>query len=351
MDDGKLRVLIVEDQITYQRILRLALADIPDVEIVGIAANGREAVEMVRKHAPDLVTLDVEMPVMNGLEALNSIRRDRPGTRVLMVSSHTEAGAEITIQAMQDGAYDFITKPIGGRYGENRDRLRRELFRKLSVFRARGLAPVIVPKHDTSRCSRQPSLSPRRIDAVAVAASTGGPAALRVLLRGIPENFPVPVFIVQHMPAMFTAALARNLDNECAIRVVEGEDGMPVESATVYLAPGGFHMTVEVTASGRVLGLNTLAQENFVRPAADVLFRSVARVYERYAVGIVLTGMGKDGALGLQCMKQAGATTFAQDGDSCTVFGMPSAAMKLGCVDRCLPLDAISRDLLSVVRP
>lgn len=349
MTNTKIRTLIVDDSLTYRKLVRKCFEEFANIEIVGEARNGCEAVKMVDELKPDLVSLDVEMPEMNGLEALKKAKPAHPDTFFVMISSITTAGAKTTIEALNAGAFDFIPKPGANSLEENK----RELLKKLNSIILSITSKLSYklrqtkPTHSSPTSSSKVPIvntSPKFISrVVAIGISTGGPNALSKMLPEIPGTLPVPVLIVQHMPATFTKSLASSLDAKCQLTVVEAEDGMVIEKGTAYIAPGGRHMYIDKESVFKVvIRLCDDPPENNCRPAADYLFRSVASVYGKGALGVVMTGMGGDGAKGTVVLKKNKAHIVAQDEASCTVYGMPNEAVKLGCVDTQLPLNKIA---------
>jgi len=363
MSQQPFRVLVVDDTILYRTIVSEILTAIPGVEVVGTAIHGGVALEKVMELTPDLITLDVEMPVMDGLATLRKLQELKGKAKpwVLMVSSHTRQGAAVTLEALQLGAYDFITKPDGGEpqqsfemlLGKFRPIIHALMTQKILRQTIHGLVPEVVAKSVVPAPNSPAAPSPlRRVDIVAIGISTGGPNALTELLPRLPADFPVPIVIVQHMPKLFTGVFAETLDSKCAIHVEEGKSGQPLQAATAYIAPGGRQMRV---ASGQgpssyALEITDDPPENHCQPAVDYLFRSVASVFKGHALGIIMTGMGCDGTLGLRLMKRQGAQVIAQDQASCVVYGMPQEAVKAGVVDLVLPLSDIAAEIMRRVQ-
>jgi len=340
--EKRIRVLIVDDSPVIRRLLATELARDRQVEVVGTAPDPYIARDMIRALKPDVLTLDVQMPGMDGLTFLEKLMRLRP-MPVVMVSSFTREGCEMTLRALALGAVDFVPKawlrPAPGTADGIAD-----LARKIKVAAVARLRPIsaIVPRGSEGRGGPLPHFTPRAEPArlVAVGASTGGTEAIRTLLAGMPPDGP-PVVIVQHMPRQFTRAFAEHCDRECAIRVVEAGDGDEVRPGQALIAPGDRQMTVcreGARLVGRVKRERTV---NGLRPSVDVLFLSVAETVGIGSVGILLTGMGADGARGLLAMRNAGARTIAQDEATSVVFGMPRAAIALGAVDYVLSLARI----------
>ncbi len=334
-----IRVLVVDDSPTMRAILCALLRREPDIEVVGTASDAAEAREAIRRTDPDVVTLDLNMPGMNGLDFLERLMRLRP-TPVIVVSAFTREGAEATVRALELGAVDCVAKPEG-RMGEllsnGSDRLA-QLVRLASEARPRALERPAKVQATSEAAPSTPRL-------IAVGASTGGIEALHVLLSTFPEDCP-PTLIVQHIDGHFAEAVARRLDERCAPRVQLAEADMPVRSGQVLLAPGNSrHLVVSGTAAPTTR-LRALDPVSGHRPSVDVLFRSVAETVGRDAVGILLTGMGSDGAEGLLALSKADALTIAQDEATCTVFGMPRAAIRLGAAKVVAPVHRIASHVL-----
>jgi two-component system chemotaxis response regulator CheB len=329
------RVLIVDDSATMRSLIATVLQRDPEIQVVGEAGDPLEAREAIKRLNPDVVTLDVEMPNMNGIEFLEKIMRLRP-MPVVMVSTLTVRGAEATLEALELGAIDCVAKPsTGGLEG----------FQDLP-FKVKAAAKAKVKPLRTDVAAK-PALVDHTPDdrVIAIGSSTGGVEALIAILTRFPANCP-PTVITQHMPATFTKSFSDRLDRLCAPKVAEAADGALLEPGHIFIAPGGEHH-LEVAGSGQLrCRLIDGPPVNGHRPSVDVLFRSVAKTAGRRAVGAILTGMGRDGAEGLLAMRQAGAHTFGQDEASCVVYGMPKAAFELGAVERQAPLDRLAAELL-----
>jgi len=334
------RTLIVDDSASMRATLHRMLSADPDIEVVGMAPEPFAAREMIKALDPDVLTLDVEMPGMDGLSFLERIMRLRP-MPVVMCSTLTARGAEVTIEALRLGAVDYIAKPSGTPEDIIRDAA-------LLCAKVKSAARSSVRPGPTPRAKPAERGTISRDMLIAIGSSTGGVEALFSLLGALPADCP-PVLIVQHMPAAFTGSFAKRLDKECAVQVVEAVDGTPVEPGRVYIAPGGeTHMTL----SGGVRGRIKLRPGDPVgghRPSVDMLFRSVAEIGTA-AVGAILTGMGADGAQGLLAMRHAGARTLGQSKDSCVVYGMPRAAMEAGAVEKEVSLSAMPEAILAACR-
>jgi two-component system chemotaxis response regulator CheB len=361
------RVLIVDDSRIFRAAIEEALADQDGIAVAGSVFSGEKALEFIRATPPDLVTLDVEMPGLGGLETLDAIQRfnagrpDDPPVGVLMVSAHTRRGADVTVRALQAGAFDFVTKPHGPSAAASQRALREELVPRIRSFLLRRQRPASgtvrqspPPPSGTPRAALGP---PRTTRAVLIAASTGGPQALGVLLPALCAGLKVPVFVVQHMPAAFpefARSLADQLARLTGRPVVEARDGDEAVPGTVYIAPSDRHLLLR-TGPGRavVTALNDQPKENGFRPSADVLFRSAAVVLGGEAVAVVLTGMTgdrvADGTAGLRPLKRAGARVIAQDEASSVVWGMPGSVVAAGLADAVLPLGEIAAAVRALV--
>lgn len=325
------RVLVVDDSATIRGIITRVLEADPDIEVVGQACDPIEARAAIKELNPDVLTLDVEMPKMNGIEFLEKIMRLRP-MPVIMVSTLTQAGAAISIEALELGAVDCVGKPEFAGLPE----------KVKAAARAR-----VRPAGERPRPTRRTGDYRPSNKILAVGSSTGGVEALLTVLSTFPENCP-PTVITQHMPPTFTASFAARLDRLCAPTVHEATDGAPILPGHIYVAPGGAaHLEVRGGTQPRC-GLREAGPVNGHRPSVDVLFNSVAETFGRRAVGVILTGMGKDGAMGLLKMRQMGASTLGQDEASCVVYGMPKAAFELGAVERQLSLAAIATAALDL---
>jgi two-component system chemotaxis response regulator CheB len=342
-----LRVLVVDDSALYRQLLRNVLRDIPNVECVGAAKGGVEALELVDTLKPDLLTLDVRMPDMDGIEVLRELRKRRSTAKALMVSSLTANGAQVTTDALLEGAFDFILKPSGGDANANRLALHTALVEKIDALRVSVDVKAAKPARSDTEIV-EPSM---RFEAVVIGTSTGGPVALREVLPKIPEDFPLPVLIVQHMPAQYTHSLAARLNEMSPLEVVEACEGMTLEAGWAYIAPGGRHMKLARRAGKVVIQITDDDPENGCRPSVDVLFRSVADVLTGKVIAVIMTGMGRDGVEGCRQLKQRGAVVIAEHADTCVVYGMPKAVVSEGLADRVVPLDLIAANVVRRVKP
>ena len=333
------RVLVVDDSVVVRRLVSKALEAEGSVEVAGVAADGHIALASVERLRPDAVILDLQMPVMDGLTALDAIRDRWPPLPVIIFSTQTTQGAEITLDALARGANDYVLKPtevLGPT--EAMSRIAEQLVPRILAFCSpRARATVARPPVQRTM--------PGRIDAVAIAVSTGGPTALARVIPALPADLPVPILIVQHMPPMFTRILAERLDRACDLRVVEAADGQVVQPGGVWVAPGDHHMTVQRTGASVRIHTNLGPRENSCRPSADPLFRSVAAAYGPNALGVVMTGMGSDGLRGAEELVAAGSHVIAQDEATSVVWGMPGFVVNAGVADAVVPLGGIADEI------
>ena len=352
-----IKVLVIDDSAVMRRFLGAVVSAQPDMELMGVASDPVVATERVRRNPPDVITLDVEMPRMNGLVFLRALMASRP-TPVLMVSSHTQQGAETTLQALELGAVDFVAKPASldemeaaadtivekiraAAQANIRRRPQASLDRAEPGFVPSGRAPLL----DAGTPTPAARMHPRAI--VGIGASTGGVEALRVILSKLPEAMP-PIVIAQHMLPGFTGPFAKRLDSLCALKVQEAQDGQRAEVGGVYIAPAGCHLVVRAQGNGYRLALNDEPPVNRHRPSIDILFQSLAAAAGAHATGLLLTGMGADGARGLLAMRGQGALTIAQDEATSLVFGMPKQAIALGAAQQVVGLPSVAGKLTAL---
>lgn len=372
----RLRILVVDDTVTFRKVLSDLLRALPGIEVVGTAANGKIALQKVDSLKPDLLTLDLEMPELDGLGVLEALRESGRRVGVIMLSAFTTAGAESTVAALKLGAFDFVVKPSSGNPAEGVEALRRELVPKVEAFgRTHGVRKILSGGGPAGGSSGGVAAAPRRPSAergsavvrppgalratdavtspqvIAIGISTGGPQALSQVLPRLPGTLGVPVLVVQHMPPKFTRSLATDLDVRCALNVVEAEDGQAVRPGTVFIAPGGRQMKVGRSSGGLVIRITDDPPEQNCRPSVDYLFRSVSQECRGAAVGVVMTGMGSDGTLGARLLKRQGALIIAQDEETCVVFGMPKFLVEEGLADAVLPLAEIAPTLTRIGTP
>jgi two-component system chemotaxis response regulator CheB len=340
----RIRVLVVDDSAVARKLLATLLSRDARIEVVGAAADGAVALEKARLLRPDVMTLDLEMPRVDGLDVLRGLEGVWDGP-VLVVSAHTPRDAQLTAAALAMGAVDVVAKPPRLMEGGTESLARELLSRVHAVAGRHWRRPKAVPAP-----ARRQSARPRARTVLALAASTGGPAALAYLLPQLPADLPAAVLVVQHMPEGFTGMLAQRLDQGCALHVREAADGDPLREGEVLVAPAGRQLRVRAGAGGASVRLSDEVLPGGHSPSADALFESLAAEFGPAAVGVLLTGMGEDGAAGFAALRGAGALTIAQDEESCVVFGMPRAAILRGAVERVLPLERIAASVLAQAR-
>lgn len=337
------RVLVVDDSVVVRKLLSEALASSPEVQVAGTASNGAIALAKIPQLNPDVITLDIEMPGLNGIETLTEIRKLYSKLPVIMFSTLTEQGAAITLEALSRGASDYMTKPSNtSSLASAMEQLRGDLMAKIIALGRRSITPSTAP---FASPARRLSVD-RRIEILAIGTSTGGPNALAEVIPRLPKDFPIPTVIVQHMPPLFTRLLADRMNSQSKLRVREAEAGKPVEAGQVWIARGDYHMTVSRKGAGAVLNLNQDPPENSCRPAVDVLFRSVAHAYGANVLAVVMTGMGSDGARGAAHIREAGGEILVQDEASSVVWGMPGAVVSSQLADKICPLSEISQEIV-----
>ncbi len=379
-----IKILVVDDSVVFRKIITDALSRTAGIQVVGTAVNGEEGIEKIKRLRPDLITLDVEMPKMDGLQTLDEIKKQHLSVGVIMFSSLTSQGAKTTLEALSKGAFDFVAKPTGtGAFSQSVKKIEQELIPKIKAFattrrrsalassRIRRTRPV--PNHTrppvgrsnirqncsstqcrggyahkTSATTSASNAASRlrtltlRPEVVAIGVSTGGPNALGEVIPKLPAGFRLPVLLVQHMPPVFTAQLAKRLNDKSPLEVVEAKEGDIIHAGKVYIAPGNYHMEVGISGTDKIITLNQSPPVNSCRPAVDVMFKSVAKIYGGKVIAVIMTGMGQDGFEGCKLLKQRGASIIAQDEDSCVVWGMPKFVTEAGLADRVEPLNKIA---------
>ncbi|MDQ0412486.1 protein-glutamate methylesterase/protein-glutamine glutaminase [Mesobacillus stamsii] len=361
---AKVRVLIVDDSAFMRKLINDFLSEHPKIEVIGLARNGEDAVKKFREMRPDVITLDIEMPKLNGLEVLKIIMQERP-IPVVMLSSMTKEGADTTLQAIQAGAVDFVAKPSGS-ISVDLHKVKTELIQKvLSASKANlaklntyhkpradrkplPLATETETKPSEVLYSRRFHKEPKKI--VCIGTSTGGPRALQQVLPLLPKDIGVPVLVVQHMPPGFTKSLASRLDSLCQITVKEAEDGELLQKGTAYIAPGGYHLEVKGVGPALAISLSLSPPRNGHRPSVDVMFESVSLVKNYLKIAVIMTGMGADGAKGLVELKKNGIVkAIAESQETSIVFGMPKAAIATNMVDEVANVDHIAETIMNYI--
>jgi two-component system chemotaxis response regulator CheB len=346
MKETKIRVLIVDDSSVIRKVLAEILSADPALDVVGTAANGKLALDAVARLEPDIVTLDVEMPEMDGIETVKRLRKTNNRLPIIMFSAFTERGSSATVRALANGASDYVFKPSDS--AQSRDVIRDQLLSKIKLLVNRGrdgdLAASAAQYPEGQKSSVQ------RIDVVAIGTSTGGPTALAQVIPRLPKSFAAPILIVQHMPKMFTRLLAERLHERSPLEVVEAQDGEELQAGKVYIAPGDYHLEVCRAGAKVLTRLQQGPHEHSCRPAMDVLLRSVVDVYGSRALGVILTGMGQDGFKGCELLRKAGGIVLAQDQESSVVWGMPGYVAQAGLAEAIVPINGVAGEILKRVR-
>ncbi len=342
-------VLVIDDSVVIRRVLSNVLDADPGIQVLGTAANGQLGLDKIATLHPDVVILDVEMPVMDGLSTLRALRPTYPLLPVIMFSTLTEYGAAATLEALAAGASDYVTKPSkSGSIEASVNSIRDELVPKIkALFKAdrEHVAPTVVKPVTRIAAPRRQS----RVEILAIGCSTGGPEALNTIVAQLPAGLPVPVVVTQHMPALFTRLFAERLNRTSALMVAEAIDGQPLVAGQILIAPGGQHLTVIRRGAGVHVKLTSEPPENFCRPAVDVMFRSVAAVYGAGSLACVLTGMGHDGAAACELIAAAGGRIVVQDQATSVVWGMPGAVAAAGLADDVVPIGSIAGLLVAAI--
>jgi len=352
----QIRVLVVDDSAFMRKAISIMLESDPDIKVIGMAHNGIEGIEMVQKLKPDIITLDIEMPRMDGLTALKRIMADNP-TPVMMVSSLTTDGASATLDALSLGAVDFIPKQ-SSYVALDIVKIREELLKKIKYIALNKGRLIRAFKKQQKPKTFRPSRAPvptyvvecrserKNFHIIAIGTSTGGPPALQAVIPRLPKNLPVPVTIVQHMPPTFTRSLAERLNSISQVTVKEAEHGETLAPGTVYIAPGDKHLTVKnLVSSGRVI-LSDEPSKTLHKPAVDIMVRSIVEGYGSKVLGVIMTGMGSDGLEGMRLVKSKGGSVFAQSEDTCVVYGMPRAIVDNKLADRVVPLNRMADEIV-----
>jgi len=344
------KVLIVDDSAFMRNTLTSMISSDPEIQVIGVARDGVEAVEKVAQLKPDIITLDVEMPRMNGIEALKQIMAKNP-VPVIMVSSLTTEEAKITLDALDIGAVDFIPKNLS-ELSINIVRIKDNLVEKIKKIGKKGL-PLFkrIPSPKQLDMPAAPHFASHgRISIVAIGSSTGGPKALQNILTKLPKDFPVPILIAQHMPPQFTGPFADRLNQLSAIDVKEAENGETIQKGTVYIAPGGGHMSIKrKKITETVISISENRGDYIYRPSVDALMLSVVECFSGHVLGVILTGLGNDGFIGMKEIKNSGGRTIAENEATCVVYGMPKAIVESGLADKIAPIDEMAGEIINSV--
>jgi len=363
---GNLKAIVVDDTIVYRKIVSDVLKEIPGIDVVAAAHNGKIALSKISTLKPDFITLDIEMPEVNGIEVLQALKDQQNPPVVIMLSTLTHEGGEMTMKALELGAFDFVAKPDKGTMAENLLKVKKAILPIIDAlkkqkrtnfqpgFQSGFQSTTTIPKS----VAKKPSLTrPQRAvrksksEVIGIGISTGGPNALIKMIPMLPEDLKAAVLIVQHMPPMITASLAKSLNNKSKIEVKEAENGDVIEPGKILIAPGGKQMKIIAGADGitRKIKITDDPPENSCKPSVDYLFRSIAQHYVGRSTGVIMTGMGSDGSKGLVQMKNNGSTVIAQDEATCTVYGMPKEPAESGTADIVVPLEKIAREIVKTV--
>lgn len=347
----RIRVLVVDDSAFSRQTIKKMLESEEGIEVVGIATDGIDAIAKTLKLKPDLITLDLEMPEMDGFAFLRYLMKERP-TPVIVVSSYSDSNT--VFRALETGAVDFIAKPTP-RASQELNNIKNDLIakvrsvRQMSLERLKRTLSLLEKAHgDTTSREERSVLERQKIEVIGIASSTGGPQALQLVLTKIPEGFQPPILISQHMPRGFTASLAERLNKLSKIRIKEAEDGEPLRGSTAYICPGGKHMVLKKKGSNIIINLEAATRDDRYIPSADKMFCSIADHYRAHSMGVVMTGMGNDGKKGLLEIKTKGGYTIAESEETAVVFGMPQEAIKAGAVTKVLPLYEIPYEIIRV---
>lgn len=371
--DNKIKVLVVDDTVIYRKILKDVLSEIDSTEVIGTAPNGDIAIRKIELDPPDLILLDVEMPIKDGLQTLEEVKKKYPEIGVIMVSGVNERQAAITMEALNKGALDFIPKPLGNNLQANIQSLKQSLIPIISIFTTRkNLSsfktdkpkPVqesitaqkpktIIQKPLTEAPVFKPLTTgnfPSKIDVMVVGISTGGPNALAKFIPLLPENIDVPILIVQHMPPMFTKSLANHLNSKSKLEVLEANDKDILQKNKVFIAPGGKHMVVNKESDALKINIIDTAPVNSCKPSVDVLFDSVSKTYNGNVLSVIMTGMGSDGLNGIKSLKKISNYTLTQSEDSCVVYGMPRSVDEAGLSNESVNLDNLADRVVNIIK-
>ncbi len=338
----KIKVLVVDDSALMRRMISDILNSNPYTEVIGTARNGQEALEKVNNLNPDVITLDIRMPDMSGLDVLYEVMRKNP-TPVIVISAYTKIGNHDSVKAFEYGAVDVIQKPSGP-ISLDLNSIKDEIIRLVRTAAVAEIKNLILKK--SKKITKE---LPESEKILVIGASTGGPPAIRTVLSAFPKDFPTPILVIQHMHEGFTKTFAERLNQICRIEVKEAEDGDVLKDGFAYVAPGGYHLEIKRLGNKIIIKLTKKPPVHALRPCMDVTLESVANIYRENTIAVILTGMGKDGTEGMKLVKQKGGKTIAQDEKTSVIFGMPRSAIESGCVDYVLPIEKISEGILKVL--
>lgn len=355
----KIKIIVVDDSAFMRKAISDMIESEKNFEVIAKLRDGRELVEKIDEYNPDLITLDLHMKDLDGLATLKELKKSGKSYPIIMLSSATTEGSELTLECLDNGAISFITKPSGS-ISLDIEKVQKNLIEEIksitSSIKSRRVLSFSNNRSRNTNSIKEGSIKEentsfnlrnKKIDAVVIGASTGGPKALQEVLTKLPSNLGVPVLVVQHMPEGFTKVFAERLNKLCNMKVVEAEEGMAIDKNTIYIAKGGYHMTV---ATNSTIHLNEEPPIWGVRPAVDKLFDSAIKLYRSNLLSVILTGMGKDGASGTAHIKDYGGVTISEDKSTCTIYGMPKAAFETGKVDLVVPLDQIASKIINIVK-
>lgn len=352
----KIKVLVIDDSAFMRKIITDTLNTDENIQVIDTARNGREGLQKAVQLQPDVITLDVEMPVMNGLETLEELMKLNPVPKVIMISSLTSEGGEYTLKALELGALDFIMKPTFSVFNYNIDQLKDELLKKVSSLgRSKGNYYPLTRLNNRQLPEQKDHISKSKVSGnlkyiIAIGTSTGGPRALQEVLPGLPLDIPAAVLVVQHMPPGFTKSLSSRLDSLSKIHVKEAEEGDILKAGWAYIAPGDYHMIVKNAGDGSYrISINKEALVTGHRPSVNVMMNSVAECGHKNIIAVMMTGMGSDGSEGILKIKKTGGKTIAQDENTCVVYGMPKSAVSVGAIDIIVPLQNITSEIIKIM--
>ncbi|HPN31133.1 MAG TPA: chemotaxis response regulator protein-glutamate methylesterase [bacterium] len=355
LNNDKIKILICDDNRTFRRILGMTIKKYPEFDIIGEAGNGTEASELIEKLSPDVVLLDIEMPEKNGIDVLKDLKKISLKSPcqiiVISASNNNEHNADITLTCLAEGAFDFIKKPVSSSFQDNISELENLLITRIRLAHSKNLLKTkIITGHIEFPAKKAERIFNKPINLIAIGISTGGPIALETIVKNLPEDFPAPVVIIQHMPANFTLSLAKRLNKLTALQAQELKENMPLKKGNIYIAPGAKHTILRKSPLNNqfFFSYKDIPPVNHCKPSVDVFFNSLANHYNNDMIFIIMTGMGNDGLEGLKNLKEKDAYIIAQDEATSAVWGMPGSAVEAGIVNEVLPLDKISSRLVQL---